>query len=113
MSNELVRERRGQVVADAGATSDWIERELGGATFKDERLGKRIRSLVYRLSTSPGAGIPLVCQDWATTKAAYRFLDNDRVSEAAILAGHFEATRGRSAATGGPLPILHDTTEFS
>jgi hypothetical protein len=54
-----------------------------------------------------------VCQDWANTKAAYRFLDNDRVSEAEILAGHFHATRDRAKATTGPILVLHDTTEFS
>jgi hypothetical protein len=112
MSNGFVRRRRRQAVAGAGATSDWIERELGNGTFKDERIGKRFRSLLRRLSTSPGASIPLVCQDWATTKAAYRFLDNDRVSEVEILAGHFAATRERATATDGPLLVLHDTTEF-
>ena len=28
-----------------------------------------------------GESIPLVCQDWANTKAAYRFFSNERVSE--------------------------------
>jgi Transposase DNA-binding len=60
-----------------------------------------------------GQSIPLVCQDWANTKAAYRFFSNDRVSEEEILAGHFQSTRDRIAANGGPLLVLHDTTEFS
>src|SRR4051812_27330458 len=37
----------------------------------------------------------------------------DRVSEGEILAGHFLATRDRAAGVGGPLMVLHDTTEFS
>ena len=86
---------------------------MSGAVFADERLDKRFRALLGQLSRSPGDSIPLVCQDWANTKAAYRFLDNDRVNEADILAGHFEATAGRAAATDGPLLVLHDTTEFS
>ncbi|SCB52695.1 Transposase DNA-binding [Bradyrhizobium yuanmingense] len=45
-----------------------------------------------------GQRIPLVCQDWANTKAAYRFFSNDRVSEADILAGHFQLTSDRAAA---------------
>ena len=53
------------------------------------------------------------CQDWANTKAAYRFFSNDRVSEADILAGHFQSTRDRTAATGGLVLVLHDTTEFT
>ncbi len=60
-----------------------------------------------------GQSIPLVCQDWANTKAAYRFLSNDRVSEADILAGHFQSTRDRTATTKSPVLVLHDTTEFS
>jgi hypothetical protein len=31
----------------------------------------------------------------------------------AILAGHFQSTRERFAATDGPILVLHDTTEFS
>ena len=63
----------------------------------------------------PGSGesIPLACQDWANTKAVYRFFSNDRVSEEDILRGHFDATRRRFAASDGPILILHDTTEFS
>lgn len=60
-----------------------------------------------------GQSIPLVCQDWANTKAAYRFFSNDRVSEADILAGHFQSTSDRAAATKGLVLVLHDTTEFS
>ena len=60
-----------------------------------------------------GQSIPLVCQDWANTKAAYRFLSNDRVSESDILAGHFQSTRDRTVATDGVVLVLHDTTEFT
>ena len=55
-----------------------------------------------------GESIPLACQDWANTKAAYR-----GISEAAILEGHLQSTRGRFAAADGPILILHDTTEFT
>ncbi len=43
--------------------------------------------------------IPFACQDWANTKAAYRFLDNENVSESEILEGHFQSTAERFAAT--------------
>jgi hypothetical protein len=39
-----------------------------------------------------GQTIPFACQDWASTKAAYRFLSEDRVSEYDILSGHFNAS---------------------
>ena len=60
-----------------------------------------------------GQTIPRACQDWANTKAAYRFFSNSRVSEHAILKGHFEATRDRVALSEGPILVLQDTTEFS
>jgi len=91
----------------------WIDQELAGCEFADERLGRRFGMLMEQLSTGIGRTIPLACGDWAATKAAYRFLDNDRVSEAEILAGHFQATRERFAAVEGPVLVLHDTTEFS
>lgn len=113
MSNKQVRADGRQAVADENMDSGWVDRELAEGAFGDERLGKRFRSLLEQLSSSPGGSIPLACQDWANTKAAYRFLDNDRVNEAEILGGHFESTRDRFSATDGPILILHDTTEFT
>jgi hypothetical protein len=60
-----------------------------------------------------GASIPLACQDWANTKAAYRFFSNDRIDESEILAGHFKATRSRFDASEGPVLVLQDTTELT
>ncbi|WP_340162418.1 hypothetical protein [Bradyrhizobium sp. DOA9] len=37
--------------------------------------------------------MPLVCQDWAKTKAAKGFFSNDRVSEVDILTGNFISNR--------------------
>ncbi len=91
----------------------WWEGELAGCEFVDARLGQRLRKLIERMAGAIGASLPLACQDWANTKAAYRFFSNDRVSEAQILAGHFQATRDRFAATDGPVLVIQDTTEFT
>ena len=90
----------------------WADQELAGCVFKDARLGCRFGKLLKRIGSAMGESIPLVCQDWANTKAAYRFLANERVSEADILGGHFHSTCDRFAAADGPVLILHDTTEF-
>jgi transposase-like protein len=96
-------------------TDSWIDRELAGCQFKDMRLGKRFRKLLEQLSDGTGESIPFACQDWASTKAAYRFLSNERVKGDTILAGHFHSTRDRFTATNSdsPVLILHDTTEFT
>src|SRR5207253_4753525 len=89
----------------------WIDRESSGCEFRDARLGDRFRKLLTQIGSAMGQSIPLVCQDWANTKAAYRFFSNDRVSEADILAGHFQSTRDRVVAADGLVLVLHDTTE--
>jgi len=101
---------------DAHASSEgdsWLERELAGCEFADARLGSRYRVLARQLWDGFGQSIPLACQDWANTKAAYRFFSNERVDEASLLGGHFQSTRARFEASGGPVLVLHDTTEFS
>ena len=95
------------------ATACWVDRETAGCEFRDARLGDRFRKLLTQIGSAMGQSIPLVCQDWANTKAAYRFFSNDRVSEADILAGHFQSTRDRVAATDDLVLVLHDTTEFT
>jgi hypothetical protein len=91
----------------------WVDQEVAGCEFKDARLGKRFRTLLIQLGSAMGQSIPLVCQDWANAKAAYRFFSNARVSEGDILGGHFQSTKARATATEGLLLVLHDTTEFS
>ena len=91
----------------------WVDQELAACKFKDVRLAKRLHKLVAMMSGQIGKSVPCACQDWANTKAAYRFFANDRVSEADILAGHFQSTGDRAVAVDGPLLVLHDTTEFS
>src|ERR1700758_3878917 len=96
-----------------GEAGAWFDRELAGCSLADERLNKRLRKLVAQIGSAVGESIPLACQDWANTKAAYRFFSNDRVSEREILAGHFQATRDRLAAADALILVLHDTTEFT
>src|SRR4051794_32964908 len=91
----------------------WVERELATAEFPDERLKARLGHLLGDLGERIGQTLPVACQDWAATKAAYRFFDNPRVNDQTILAGHFAATADRFSATTGTVLVLHDTTEFS
>lgn len=94
-------------------SQSWVDREIAGCEFKDVRLGERFRKLLAQIGSAMGESIPLVCQDWANTKAAYRFFSNDRVSEEDILGGHFQSTRARFADCEGFILVLQDTTEFT
>ncbi|MBC8752772.1 IS4/Tn5 family transposase DNA-binding protein, partial [Paraburkholderia podalyriae] len=91
----------------------WLNCEIADSEFQDIRLRKRFGMLLEQLWKGMGQTIPLACQDWANTKAAYRFMNNDRVSEQDILSGHFRTTSQRSSTTDGPILVLQDTTTFS
>lgn len=63
------------VTCEASNNNDknkWLEDELAGSGLKDIRLQKRFRNL-EQLWDGLGQTIPFACQDWANTKAAYRF----------------------------------------
>ncbi len=68
----------------------WTQEELGGANFGDKRLTKRFVKLVGDLAAKPEASIPQACEDWASTKAAYRFLNHEKVTPEAIRSAHRE-----------------------
>jgi len=93
-------------------SEDWLSREVDKSAFSDKRLGDRFYHILSQLNASIGKPIPMACQDWASTKATYRFLSNDAVSESEILSGHFQATKDRVSALEGPILVLQDTTEF-
>jgi hypothetical protein len=102
-----------KLAAESWVGPEWIEPELAAAKLPDARLEKRLQHLVEQMAAGLGRSIPLACQDWAATKAAYRFFSNQRICEEQILAGHFEATRERLPQGEAPVLVLHDTTEFS
>lgn len=47
----------------AGAGS-WADDEVAESAFRDERLGKRFRTLLGQLADGVGQSIPFACQDW-------------------------------------------------
>ena len=101
------------IIAKPPRVGTWIEQEVGGCNFKDVRLAKRFGKLLGMMADGIGESVPYACQDWANTKAAYRFFSNDAVSEDQIMAGHFQATRDRLSPAGQTILMLHDTCEFS
>ena len=70
---------------------DWAENEFGRAKIDDARLQERLLSLGRDFYAQPQANIPQACGTRAKAKAAYRFLDNAKVTMDKILASHYEA----------------------
>jgi hypothetical protein len=108
-----VRAKRRRDISEP-RSGEWIDNEVMECEFEDVRHRKRLRQLLEQFSDRVGSTTPWASQDWANTKAAYRFFGNERISEANILAGHSGATRERFAGMGKSLAlVLHDTTELS
>lgn len=89
---------------------DPIEDEFEGAELGDERLGVRLATLAAALGREPGASIARVSKSVAAREAAYRFLENRRVTMAALLEPHQEATAARCREER-LVYVISDTTE--
>jgi hypothetical protein len=84
---------------------------MRGAEFGDERLTKRMTTIVRRLADAPAKSFPKATGDDASLEATYRFLNNDAVEPEAVLAPHYRATVERCG-RAGTIIVAHDTTEF-
>jgi hypothetical protein len=85
--------------------------EFQNVPLNDMRLINRLIFIATVLEQNPEKSIPEAFQDWAGTKAAYRFLDNDKVTPEAIQASHRQQTLERMKKHLIVL-ILQDTTVF-
>ncbi|KAM3113416.1 IS4 family transposase [Phormidesmis sp. 146-33] len=83
----------------------WSEREFESVDLGDKRLNTRLKKLAEDLSTAPEAPINQASEDWAATKAAYRFFQNDHVTSEQILSPHRTRTLERMKAEAVVLAV--------
>jgi len=79
-----------------GNVDGWAAEELRQVDLGDRRLNGRLISLADRFSESPESPINQACNDWAETKAAYRFFQNQDVDAADIMEAHRKKTAERA-----------------
>jgi hypothetical protein len=68
--------------------TSWAAEEFADVSLGDKRLDARLVKLCDRFSNAPESPINQACADWAETKAAYRFFQNENVEVGEILATH-------------------------
>ncbi|OGF62156.1 MAG: transposase, partial [Candidatus Fischerbacteria bacterium RBG_13_37_8] len=90
----------------------WAENEFNTVALGDQRLKERLIMLATRFSDSPESPINHACEDWAETKAAYRFFKNENIAYQEIIKSHSNATKMRCTEFPTILAI-QDTTYFS
>jgi len=76
--------------------TDWAAQEFLGVDLGDKRLEARLIKMCESFSDSPESPINQACADWAETKAAYRFFQNESVDCAQILSSHQAKTVERA-----------------
>lgn len=91
---------------------EWAITEMQTVNLGDERLNKRLLSLLDTLGNHPKESIPVACGGWTETKAAYRFFDNQNVSAEKILSPHRTATIERIKQQDTVL-LIQDTTTLN
>lgn len=71
---------------------NWAREEFASVELGDARLNRRCQDVGAQFGEQPGAPIPQACGGWAEAKGAYRLLDHEKVTPAALLAPHQHCT---------------------
>jgi hypothetical protein len=88
--------------------NDWAQQQFGQCCLGDRRRTARLVRYAAQAAADPSSATPRQTECWDECKAAYRLIENEEVSFAAITAPHYQATRAR---TGGTWLLISDTTE--
>jgi hypothetical protein len=78
----------------------------------DARLTARLLEMTGMFYAKPTANIPQACGSAMAAKAAYRFLDNEKIQWQAILQPHYAATEARVRENPVVL-VAQDTTTLN
>ena len=92
--------------------STWAYNEFKTLDRGDQRLNNRLVKLSDDFVNSPQSPINQSCQDWAATKAAYRFFQNESISYKDITQSHVNSTVQRCNEYPKVLAI-QDSTYFT
>jgi hypothetical protein len=90
----------------------WALEEFAHVELNDARLNRRCQELAVALGQQPQAPINQACEDWADTKAAYRFFDNPNATPGRVHAPHQARTVERMSRQRRVLAV-QDTTFYN
>jgi hypothetical protein len=91
---------------------DWAEQEFGGCALQDPRLQARLLTVARDFYARPSANVAQACSSRAKTKAAYRFLNNEKATMETLLQPHYRATEARMRAEAIVLAV-QDTSSLN
>lgn len=89
-----------------------VDEEFEGTDLGDPRLEARLLTLVSALDDAPTASLARASKSVAAREAAYRFVENRRVTMEALMEPHRRRTVARCV-EAGTVYVISDTTECS
>ena len=92
--------------------SEWIRTELESVDIGDKRLNARVVRVIEKFWKQPPSSIPKATGSWSEAKAAYRLLNNPKVTPEKVLAPHLESVRSRVEGHRVVLAV-QDTTDLN
>jgi hypothetical protein len=96
---------------EEGDAESWAAQEMLTANLGDERLNRRVVTILRGLAERPEGSIPSAFQSWGEAQAAYRFFSNEKATAERVLEPHRDATLQRAK----QFPVVlcvQDTTEL-
>lgn len=94
--------------------AEWALCELNSAELGDARRSRRLNELCVAMSKFPGGSIPECTSNWGETKAFYRLLDCERLTDEVVLEAHRQSTLRRADESGEEVLLsLQDTTTLN
>lgn len=87
----------------------WAQENFGNCQLGDVRRTERVVKLARQMAEHPDGSTPDQTERWPDLKAAYRLVDREEVTFAAIASPHWELTRHRAQ---GTVLVIGDTTEL-
>ena len=91
--------------------AEWADRTFAAVDLGDRRRERRALTLAGRRMRHPDASLPQQMHNRSALKAAYRLLDEEAVTPAALSQPHWDATRDRAGRADLAL-LIQDTTEI-
>ena len=77
-----------------------------------KRLNARARKVAEAIAAHPTLSINAACGRFMNSKAAYRFFDNEKVSNSKILYSHRKQIVNRARNEPNAVPVVQDTTDL-
>ncbi len=90
---------------------EWAEQQFEQVDLGDARLSSRAVEMGAQMAQLPGGSLPQQMKGRADLIGAYRLLDNNKVTHAALSEPHWQGTRQRSAAERVVL-MVQDVTQL-